>query len=105
MDEAAADFLYIGMLRDLKGPDLFIEALYNIRLKNGTAPKAHIVGEGPDEERYRNMVRKLGLDGAITFMVPFPLGKPSSLPGTSLFHHAPKPCPISSWRPWRQNVR
>ena len=67
VDESAADFLYIGMLRDLKGPDLFIEALYNIRLKNGTAPKAHIVGEGPDEERYRNMVRKLGLDGAITF--------------------------------------
>lgn len=63
----AADFLYIGMLRDLKGPDLFIEAIYNIRLKTGTAPKAHIVGEGPDEERYRNMVKKLGLEGAITF--------------------------------------
>ena len=63
----AADFLYIGMLRDLKGPDLFIEALYNIRLKNGQAPRAHIVGEGPDEERYRNMVKKFGLDSAITF--------------------------------------
>ena len=65
--EGAADFLYIGMLRDLKGPDLFIEALYNIRLKNGQAPKAHIVGEGPDEERYRNMVKKFGLESAITF--------------------------------------
>ena len=71
-NEDAADFLYIGMLRDLKGPDLFIEALYNIRLKTGTAPKAHIVGEGPDEERYRNMVTKLGLDGAITFRGALP---------------------------------
>lgn len=65
--EDAADFLYIGMLRDLKGPDLFIEALYNIRLKTGEAPKAHIVGEGPDEERYRTMVNRLGLDRAVTF--------------------------------------
>ncbi len=67
VDETADDFLYIGMLRDLKGPDLFIEALYNIRLKTGTAPRAHIVGEGPDEERYRNMVSKLGLESAVTF--------------------------------------
>lgn len=67
VDGAPADFLYIGMLRDLKGPDLFIEALYNIRLKTGTCPTAHIVGEGPDEERYRTLVRKLGLEGAITF--------------------------------------
>jgi len=66
-DPNAADFLYIGMLRDLKGPDLFIEALYNIRLKTGEAPKAHIVGEGPDEQRYRNLVDKLGLSRAVTF--------------------------------------
>lgn len=66
-DEDAADFLYIGMLRDLKGPDLFIEALYNIRLKTGVAPRAHIVGEGPDEERYRKMIVSLGLDKAVTF--------------------------------------
>jgi len=66
-DPDAGDFLYIGMLRDLKGPDLFIEALYNIRLKTGEAPRAHIVGEGPDEERYRNMVGKLGLDRSVTF--------------------------------------
>lgn len=66
-EPGAGDFLYIGMLRDLKGPDLFIEALYNIRLKTGEAPKAHIVGEGPDEDRYRTMVAKLGLERAVTF--------------------------------------
>jgi glycosyltransferase involved in cell wall biosynthesis len=67
VNKDAADFLYIGMLRDLKGPDLFIEALYNIRLKTGVTPIAHIVGEGPDEDRYRNMVKKLGLERAVTF--------------------------------------
>lgn len=63
----AADFLYIGMLRDLKGTDLFIEALYNIRLKTGVAPSAHIVGEGPDEVRYKKMVERLGLSDKVTF--------------------------------------
>ncbi len=63
----AADFLYIGMLRDLKGTDLFIESLYNIRLKTGVAPTAHIVGEGPDEARYKDMVERLGLSDKVKF--------------------------------------
>ncbi|MBD1545048.1 glycosyltransferase [Roseibium aggregatum] len=68
----AADFLYIGMLRDLKGTDLFIEALYNIRLKTGTAPTAKIVGEGPDEERYKAMVERFGLSDKVTFLGALP---------------------------------
>jgi len=63
----AADFIFIGMLRDLKGADLFIEALYNTKLKTGTAPSALIYGEGPDEERYRAMVARFDLDGSVTF--------------------------------------
>jgi glycosyltransferase involved in cell wall biosynthesis len=68
--KGAADFIFIGMLRDLKGPDLFIEAIYNLRLKRGQAPTAVIVGDGPDEARYRNMVDKLGLSRAVTFLGP-----------------------------------
>ncbi|MEP3049385.1 MAG: glycosyltransferase [Roseibium sp.] len=71
-NEDAADFLFIGMLRDLKGPDLFIEAIYNMRLKNGEAPQAIIVGEGEGESRYRAMVQKFGLENAITFMGAMP---------------------------------
>ncbi|MEJ8476155.1 glycosyltransferase [Roseibium algae] len=63
----AAEFLYIGMLRDLKGTDLFIDALYNIKLKTGSAPTAHIVGEGPDEDKYRKMVETYGLGDKVTF--------------------------------------
>lgn len=65
--EEAADFLFIGMLRDLKGTDLFIEALNNIKLATGTAPTARIVGEGPDEDRYRRMVQTYGLEDKVTF--------------------------------------
>ncbi|SHL72426.1 glycosyltransferase family 4 protein [Roseibium suaedae] len=74
-NEDAADFLYIGMLRDLKGTDLFIEALHNIKLKSGTAPSAHIVGEGPDEARYRSMVSKFGLEDKVTFHGALPARK------------------------------
>lgn len=63
----AADFLFIGMLRDLKGTDLFIEALNNIRLATGKAPSAAIVGEGPDEDRYRAMVERFGLEDTVRF--------------------------------------
>jgi len=68
----AADFLFIGMLRDLKGTDLFIEALNNIRLTTGTAPSAAIVGEGPDETRYRAMVERLGLQDTVRFYGAMP---------------------------------
>ena len=66
-DADAADFLYIGMLRDLKGTDLFIDALHNIKLKTGKAPTAHIVGEGPEEARYRKMVESYGLEQHVRF--------------------------------------
>ncbi|MBD8892878.1 glycosyltransferase family 4 protein [Roseibium litorale] len=74
-DPDAADFLYIGMLRDLKGTDLFIEALHNIKLKSGNAPAAHIVGEGPDEAKYRAMVSKFGLEDKVTFHGALPARK------------------------------
>lgn len=66
-NEDAADFVFVGMLRDLKGPDLFIEALYNLKLKRGTPARAIIVGEGADEQRYRAMVEMLGLTDTIKF--------------------------------------
>ncbi|WP_417684221.1 glycosyltransferase family 4 protein [Roseibium sp.] len=75
VDDDAADFLYIGMLRDLKGTDLFIDALHNIKLKTGIAPSAHIVGEGPDEDRYRKMVRDYGLTDRVTFHGALPTRK------------------------------
>jgi glycosyltransferase involved in cell wall biosynthesis len=68
----AVDFLFIGMLRDLKGPDLFIEALSRMKTVFGLTPRAHIVGEGDDRARYEAMVRDHGLEEQVTFLGPLP---------------------------------
>ncbi len=71
----ARDFLYIGMMRDLKGPDLFIEALARLRDRRGAAPTAHMVGAGDDLPRYRASVESLGLAATTMFHEPMPARK------------------------------
>ena len=66
------DFLFLGELRDLKGPDVFIGALALLRHRTGKAPTAVIVGSGPDEQKYRTVVGELGLGDAIQFLPPRP---------------------------------
>ncbi|HAT88035.1 MAG TPA: glycosyl transferase [Rhizobiales bacterium] len=70
-DEQAYDFLMIGQLRDLKGPDLFIDALKMLH-NQGKKATALIVGSGEDEEKYRSMVREYGLEAHVTFSKPMP---------------------------------
>jgi len=65
----AADFLYIGMMRDLKGPDLFIEAMAKVG-EHFPAVSAHMVGDGDDLPRYRARVAELGVD--VTFHAAMP---------------------------------
>jgi glycosyltransferase involved in cell wall biosynthesis len=68
----ARDFLFIGALRDLKGVDVFIEALAMLRDELGRDATAVIVGEGPDADRYASMVDAFGLGDAVTFRGPMP---------------------------------
>lgn len=68
----AADFLYIGMMRDLKGPDLFIDALDTVRRQLGGDITAVMVGDGEDLPRYHAQVKRLELDGKIRFLAPMP---------------------------------
>jgi glycosyltransferase involved in cell wall biosynthesis len=68
----AADFLYIGMMRDLKGPDLFIEALHRAGRLAGREANAVMVGDGDDIERYRVQAAGLGLGERIRFLPPMP---------------------------------
>ena len=61
----ATDLLFIGELRDLKGVDVLITAM---ALAAKTRPlTATIVGDGPDEVRYRRQTADLGLATAVTF--------------------------------------
>ncbi len=68
----AADFLYIGMMRDLKGPDLFIDALAQVEKRIGRPVTAFMVGGGDQLPRYRAQVERLGLARRVHFVDPMP---------------------------------
>ncbi|MBZ9990069.1 glycosyltransferase [Mesorhizobium sp. BH1-1-5] len=68
----AADFLYIGMMRDLKGPDIFIDALALAGGELGRPLSAVMVGDGDDLPRYHAQVERLGLKSHVRFLPPMP---------------------------------
>jgi glycosyltransferase involved in cell wall biosynthesis len=68
----AADLLYIGMMRDLKGPDLFIDAFARAETALGRRLSAVMVGAGEDLPRYEAEVERLGLADRIRFLPPMP---------------------------------
>ena len=68
----AADFLFIGTLRELKGPDIFLIALALLAEDTGHAPTAVVVGGGEEKPRYVTMAAELGLGHAVTFRDPMP---------------------------------
>ncbi|MBN9221955.1 MAG: glycosyltransferase family 4 protein [Mesorhizobium sp.] len=68
----AADLLYIGMMRDLKGPDIFIDALAAAGPRLGRVPSAVMVGDGDDLPRYHAQVKRLGLEASVQFLRPMP---------------------------------
>ncbi len=65
----AANFLYIGMLRDLKGPDVFIDAFARTERLIGRPLSALMVGDGPQKAEYEQMMLERGLGRRIG-MVP-----------------------------------
>ncbi|WPE19636.1 glycosyltransferase family 4 protein [Shinella zoogloeoides] len=66
--EDAVDFLYIGMLRDLKGPDVFVDAFARAERIAGRPLSALMIGDGPDREKYKQMMLQLGLGRRIVMM-------------------------------------
>ena len=77
----AADFLYIGMMRDLKGPDVFLKALAQLAA-SGRKATAHFVGDGPDKPRYQAMIADLGLGESVTVHDAMPARKAFALAET-----------------------
>jgi glycosyltransferase involved in cell wall biosynthesis len=70
--QGAADFLYIGMMRDLKGPDIFIDALAGVESRIGREVTAVMVGDGEDLARYRAQAARLGLGERARFLPSMP---------------------------------
>ncbi|PYE87160.1 glycosyltransferase involved in cell wall biosynthesis [Phyllobacterium leguminum] len=69
----AADFLYVGMMRDLKGPDMLIRALSQAEERVGHKLSAVLVGDGADKPRYVQLVQELGLADRVVFHDPMPV--------------------------------
>lgn len=69
--EDAVDFLFIGEMRDLKGPDVLLRALAEIRERSGTAPSARFVGPG-DAAPFEELASMLWLDDRVSFHSAMP---------------------------------
>jgi glycosyltransferase involved in cell wall biosynthesis len=64
-DDDAADFLFIGELRHLKGVDVMLEALPYVH--RSTTASALIVGDGPDAASFRKLAVDLRLGDSVIF--------------------------------------
>lgn len=69
-DKDAADFLFIGELRSLKGPDIFIDALAGVSTMGGQAPTAVMVGDGGEREPLVRQAEATGMRAQIRFLPP-----------------------------------
>ncbi len=69
-DADAADFLFIGELRQLKGVDVLLRALAEISVRQPA--RLVIVGGGRDREALEKLAAELGLGQAVEFTGPLP---------------------------------
>ncbi|WP_045835844.1 glycosyltransferase family 4 protein [Hyphomicrobium sp. 99] len=66
----ATDVLFIGELRQIKGVDLLLKAV--AQLRPSRAVTATIVGSGPDGDALRSLATSLGLDDIVRFAGAMP---------------------------------
>ncbi|MBB4954295.1 glycosyltransferase involved in cell wall biosynthesis [Agrobacterium vitis] len=64
------DFAFIGMLRELKGPDVFIDAFQRTERQLGRPLSAAIIGDGPERDIYERMIVQRGLGQRIKLLNP-----------------------------------
>jgi glycosyltransferase involved in cell wall biosynthesis len=69
-DADAADFLFVGELRRLKGVDVLLSALAHVREHRPVS--AVIVGAGPDATAFAREAARLGLDATVSFRGALP---------------------------------
>lgn len=69
----AVDFVYAGHMRDLKGADLFIDAIEIANARSHEPVHALMIGEGEDLPSYKEDVKRRGLSDRIQFLPPMPI--------------------------------
>lgn len=67
------NFLYVGMLRDLKGPDLFVDAFAKAERILKRPLSAMMIGDGPDRDKYLQMMTERGLGQRIRMRPAMPI--------------------------------
>lgn len=72
--EDARDLLFLGMYRELKGTDVFLEAIARLQSRYGRRAGAHLFGQAEDEgrARYQAFAAALGIADRVTFHDPAP---------------------------------
>jgi len=68
----ARDLLYLGMLRSLKGIDVFLAALARLKHEHGRAATAYVIGQADDMAEYAAMAHQLGIADQVAFHPPKP---------------------------------
>ncbi|TMV01675.1 glycosyltransferase family 4 protein [Brucella haematophila] len=64
----ASDLLFVGTMRDLKGPDILIRALAQLREQDGLSLSATIVGDGAEKPVFTALAAELDLDENVHFL-------------------------------------
>ncbi len=80
----AADLLFLGELRDIKGVDILIDAIAQLH-KTGRPVTATLVGDGPDRAAYVAQAERLGVAHAIRFLAPMPARQAQALGRVMVF--------------------
>jgi glycosyltransferase involved in cell wall biosynthesis len=68
----ARDLLFLGMLRDLKGVDIFLEAIAKLDANYGRKLTAHVIGQAEEPGRYEALAGSLGIADRVAFSDPVP---------------------------------
>jgi glycosyltransferase involved in cell wall biosynthesis len=66
-DHDAADFVFVGELRRLKGVHVLLKAVAGVKRPDGSPASLFIVGDGPDREAFEAEAQSLGLGDRVTF--------------------------------------
>lgn len=66
-DADAADFVFVGELRRLKGLHVLLEALADVKRPDGSPATLHVVGDGPDRPAFEAQSEAQGTADRVTF--------------------------------------
>ena len=67
-DSDARDFVYVGEFREAKGLDILIQAMAAVRDRLGRAPTLVMVGSGPDLDKIKADIARLGLTDSVEIL-------------------------------------